>query len=324
MITISACIIVKNEERVLERCLHSLQDLVDEIIIVDTGSTDRTKEIAKKYTNHVYDYEWNDNFADARNVSFSYATMEYIYVADADEVIDEENRNKFLQMKQTLLPEIEIVQMYYANQKQYNTTYNFDMEYRPKLYRRLRTFHWISPLHESVRLEPVIWDSDIQILHMPEENHGERDFRIYQKVIKQEGSLSKKLTMLYARELLIAGKERDMITALPYFEMLYHNTENEELFQYSECICAKAYHLLEREQDFWKVSLRHMASGEPVSEICYEIGLYYEEKEEYEEAILWFDCAKHETNPILDLRTKEEFPNNHEIECRKKLSRKKE
>ena len=102
---------------------------MDEIIIVDTGSTDKTKEIAAEFTDQIYDYTWEQNFAAARNFSFSKANMEYIYVADADEVLDEENRKKFLQLKQVLLPEIDIVQMYYCNQLQFNTTYNFDKEY---------------------------------------------------------------------------------------------------------------------------------------------------------------------------------------------------
>ena len=75
MISISLCMIVKNEERVLERCLQSLQGLMDEIIIVDTGSTDRTKEIAKKYTDKIYDFTWIDDFSAARNFSFSKATI---------------------------------------------------------------------------------------------------------------------------------------------------------------------------------------------------------------------------------------------------------
>ena len=138
MATISLCMIVKNEEAVLNRCLDSLKDLVDEMIIVDTGSTDRTRELALDYTDKVYDFAWTGSFADARNFSFSKATKEYIYCADADEVLDEENRERFRILKQTLLPEIEIVQMYYCNQMQYNTVYNFDKEYRPKLYKRLR------------------------------------------------------------------------------------------------------------------------------------------------------------------------------------------
>ncbi|MDE7283713.1 MAG: glycosyltransferase family 2 protein, partial [Lachnospiraceae bacterium] len=146
MITISLCMIVKNEEKLLARCLDSVAGLMDEIIIVDTGSTDRTKEIAAKYTDKIYDFEWVQDFSAARNFAFSKAGMEYIYSADADEVLDEENRKAFLRLKETLLPEIDIVQMYYANQLDFGTIYNFDKELRPKLFKRLRTFTWAEPI----------------------------------------------------------------------------------------------------------------------------------------------------------------------------------
>ena len=71
----SLCMIVKNEEAVLKDCLDSLQALMDEIIIVDTGSVDRTKEIAARFTDKVYDFVWVDDFAAARNFAFSKATM---------------------------------------------------------------------------------------------------------------------------------------------------------------------------------------------------------------------------------------------------------
>ena len=150
MITISLCMIVKNEEKLLARCLDSVAGLMDEIIIVDTGSTDRTKEIAARYTDKIYDFEWVQDFSAARNFAFSKAGMEYIYSADADEVLDEENRKAFLQLKETLLPEIDIVQMYYANQLDFGTIYNFDKELRPTLFKRLRTFTWAEPIHEQV------------------------------------------------------------------------------------------------------------------------------------------------------------------------------
>ena len=118
MITISLCMIVKNEEEVLERCLNSLKGLMDEIIIVDTGSTDSTKEIAARYTDKIYDFSWCDDFAAARNFSFSKATQEYIYAPDADEVLDDTNRRRFMMLKAALLPEIEIVQMKYINPTQ--------------------------------------------------------------------------------------------------------------------------------------------------------------------------------------------------------------
>ena len=164
-ITFSLCMIVKNEEKVLARCLDSVRDLMDEIIIVDTGSEDRTKEIAAKYTDKVYDFPWTGNFSEARNFSFSMASCDYIYAADADEVVDEENREKFRRLKETILPEVEIVQMYYGNQLSHGTVYNFDRELRPKLFKRVRTFEWIEPVHETVRLLPVVFDSDIEITH---------------------------------------------------------------------------------------------------------------------------------------------------------------
>ena len=77
MITISLCMIVKNESEVLARCLDSVRGAVDEIIIVDTGSDDNTREIARRYTDHVYDFEWIDDFSAARNYSFSKASMDY-------------------------------------------------------------------------------------------------------------------------------------------------------------------------------------------------------------------------------------------------------
>ena len=84
---LSLCMIVKNEEDCLSRCLMSVIPVVDEIVIVDTGSTDRTKEIARTFGAKVYDFEWTDDFSEARNISLSKATGSWILVLDADETI---------------------------------------------------------------------------------------------------------------------------------------------------------------------------------------------------------------------------------------------
>ena len=99
MITISLCMIVKNEEAVIARCLDSVKDLVDEINIVDTGSTDNTKEIVQQYTKRPFDFEWIDDFAAARNFSFQQATKDFILWLDADDFFTfEEYENQGLQV----------------------------------------------------------------------------------------------------------------------------------------------------------------------------------------------------------------------------------
>jgi glycosyltransferase involved in cell wall biosynthesis len=94
MPTISLCMIVKNEEFFLEQCLESVKDLVDEIIIVDTGSVDKTVEIAKKFTDKIFNFEWCDDFSAARNESLKHATGDWILVLDADEIIVPEDHQK--------------------------------------------------------------------------------------------------------------------------------------------------------------------------------------------------------------------------------------
>ncbi|WP_134683500.1 glycosyltransferase family 2 protein [Brevibacillus migulae] len=87
MTKLSLAMIVKNEEKHLERCLQSVRNIVDEMIIVDTGSQDRTIEIAHSFGAKVVHYKWNHNFSEARNVSINHASGEWILILDADEFV---------------------------------------------------------------------------------------------------------------------------------------------------------------------------------------------------------------------------------------------
>ncbi|KXY88426.1 MULTISPECIES: glycosyltransferase family 2 protein [Bacillus cereus group] len=93
----SACLIVKNEEDMLGKCLQSLRGYIDDIVVVDTGSTDMTKEIAKEFTDKVYDFKWMNDFAVARNFATSKASGEWILAIDADECVDGENLKKAIE-----------------------------------------------------------------------------------------------------------------------------------------------------------------------------------------------------------------------------------
>ncbi len=88
---ISVCMIAKNEEKYIEQCLRSVKPVADEIIFVDTGSTDRTVDIARKYTDKIYFHPWNDNFSEARNQAMHYAKGDWILTIDADEELVKED-----------------------------------------------------------------------------------------------------------------------------------------------------------------------------------------------------------------------------------------
>ena len=308
MITVSLCMIVKNEEKILARCLDSYADLMDEIIIVDTGSTDGTKEIAANYTDKIYDFTWIGDFAAARNFAFSKAGMEYIYSADADEVLDENNRDDFRKLKETLLPEIDIVQMYYANQLAHGTIYNFDRELRPKLFKRLRTFQWQGAIHEQVGLEPVIYDSEIEIQHMPENNHKDRDLAAFARMTGEGYSLDKRLHNIYAKELFISGEDKDFIAARAFFRQSCQDTgRSEDEIKEAACVAAKAARLCGDSEDFFKYAMKVIAC-EGCAEICCELGEFYLQKQDIDEAIVWFYNAAYETESILNIHSGGDIP----------------
>jgi hypothetical protein len=99
---ISVCIIAKNEEARIEKCLASLKPLDFEIVVVDTGSTDRTKEIARRYTDKVLDFAWCDDFSAARNFSLRAASNNWIFMIDCDEWIKETDVEELLYFRKHL------------------------------------------------------------------------------------------------------------------------------------------------------------------------------------------------------------------------------
>lgn len=273
MASISVCMIVKDEEAVLARCLESLGDIPDEIIVVDTGSTDGTKEVAKRFTSKIYDFEWVDDFAAARNFSLSKAAMEYIYVADADEVLDEENRSRFMQLKNALLPEVEVVEVAYQNKHEYKSTENFEIEYRPKLFRRLRAFQFADPIHEALRTDPVVYRSNVVVQHLPTSDHAGRDLAHFARMIARGEKFSTRLEMMYARELMMAGKPKDFRIAAGFFEGIRADTTNSvERIRRASCVLARGAALDKDVETLLRVAAPELVGGPP-SEICCALGV---------------------------------------------------
>ena len=318
MITVSVCMIVKNEEAQLRQCLESLVPIADEIIIADTGSTDRTKEIAAEFTDKIYDFPWIDDFAAARNFVFSKATKDYIYTADADEVIDSENIALFQKVKQVLLPEIEIVQMYYLNLMEINTAYNSKRELRPKLFKRLRTFEWINPVHETVRLMPNVYDSDIEIQHLAKGSHAKRDFATFQKALRKGMRLDKVLHGMYATELFIAGDTDDLKEAENFFtESLSDPSRSPDEQLEAACVLARFYRISGNIPAFFRLAL-HWAMTVPCSEMCVEIGEYFYDNGDFSEALCWYNDGIFETEAVISVYSKGSYPLGRLADCCRK------
>jgi glycosyltransferase involved in cell wall biosynthesis len=147
---LSVCLIVKNEEKVLRRCLESVKGIADEIIIADTGSSDKSKDIALEYTEKVYDYIWEDDFSKARNFVASKASGEWIMAIDADEYCEQED---FISFKNNLkkntsdsnILAVQIVNFVGNNGK--NTILN----YHERIYKNDGKIHYYRNIHELLR-----------------------------------------------------------------------------------------------------------------------------------------------------------------------------
>ncbi len=164
---LSIVMMVKNEEKHLDNTLSSLHGLMNdidsELIILDTGSTDKTVEIAKKYTEKVYFEQWNNNFSDMRNISISYAKGDWILILDADEEIIEYNKlivffNSDLCNKYNCAS-IEFKNIYSENEEQY------DISSILRLFRNSKDFMYSGSIHEQPNYKSPIYNDILTVKH---------------------------------------------------------------------------------------------------------------------------------------------------------------
>jgi tetratricopeptide (TPR) repeat protein len=146
---ISLCLIVRNEEAHLAACLQSARDLVQEIIVVDTGSTDRTKEVAAQLGARVLDFPWCDDFAAARNESLRHATGDWIFWLDADERLDQANRQK-LRTLFANLPNANVAYTMTQRSELEASTYSAAQVDHVRLFRNHPQIRWQYRVHEQI------------------------------------------------------------------------------------------------------------------------------------------------------------------------------
>ena len=201
MISLTLCMIVKNEEAVLERILQSVSGIVDKILIADTGSSDRTKEIAEQYASWVFDFPWCDDFSAARNFLVEKVCTDYWMWLDADDVLDEKNLEKLKALKASLDKKVDVVMMEYATGFDTDRKVTFSY-YRERILKTSGNFRWSGRVHEAVAPRGNIFYSDIQIQHRKcIQGDLDRNLRIYEKMLTEEKKLEPRHQLYYGREL---------------------------------------------------------------------------------------------------------------------------
>jgi glycosyltransferase involved in cell wall biosynthesis len=171
--TLSLCMIVKDEERNLQRCLDSAVEIVDQVVIVDTGSTDRTVEIAQSYGAEVYFHPWNCDFSEARNESLKYARGDWILILDADDELDDASAGQIRRIIRET--EYDAIGIIIRNIAPPNDIIKYMDDTRFRLFRNGMDFQYEQKVHNQIapsihRNGGKVYDSDLMIIH-----HGYSD-----------------------------------------------------------------------------------------------------------------------------------------------------
>ncbi|ASV68548.1 MULTISPECIES: glycosyltransferase family 2 protein [Cytobacillus] len=293
MITISLCMIVRNEEEVLAECLKSVSDLCDEIIIVDTGSTDETEKIAKEFTEHLFHYEWTDDFAAARNYAFEQATQDYILWLDADDILLPDDRQKMKDLKGALSFDVDAVAMLYhlAFDEENKPTFS---SRRHRLVKRDRHFKWHGPVHEYLEVGGHIIESDIAIKHnksrkQTHHEQSDRNIKIYEKRVEKGEEFSPRDLFYFANELKDHARFEN---AISYYAQFLQSKKGWVEDEIRACLSiAECYKHLNIEESELEALILTMKFDTPRPEAACKIGDIYKEKNDFNKAIFWYQLA---------------------------------
>lgn len=288
MITISLCMIVKNEEDTIERCLESVKDIVDEIIIVDTGSNDKTKELAEKFTSKIYDFQWIDDFSAARNFSFSKATQDYILWLDADDVLLPEDTEKFKLLRENLDPSVDSITMKYnLGTDEYG---NVLLSYRRnRLVKRTNNFKWIGFVHEYLSVYGNIINSEISITHKKINHTPKRNLEIYQSKLEKGVEFTPRDILYYGNELY----DHQMFEeALKYYNKFLDSKQgwSEDNIRVCGKLC-DYYQSINKAEEARRCVFKTFEYDKPRAEACCKLGFSFLQENKFNNAAFWYEMA---------------------------------
>lgn len=293
MATISLCLISKNEEKRIGTCLSTFGQIADEIIVVDTGSTDNTKEIAKKYGAKVYDHKWDYDFSAARNESFNYATCDYIMWLDCDDMAKDEDIEKLKQLKPNLTKNYYSMWYNYRHDDKGNCTYSF---IRDRIVKNGVGFYWDCSIHEALN----VWGSnervDIVVTHTSNHDNGEKYIRFFEHKMKNGYKMLPREKYYYGGECYVFGYIDKCINILEDFvKDNYHGIyENKRTRDY----LGKSYMIKKDYDKALYYYLQYMKFDQPNENIIRSIGECCMKLGRINEAIFWYEIVANMDFPI--------------------------
>ncbi|TCK98613.1 tetratricopeptide repeat protein [Natranaerovirga hydrolytica] len=305
--TVSLCMIVKNEEKNLSRCLKSIDGLMDEIIIVDTGSTDKTIEIAKAYNAKIYHYEWQDDFSAARNESIKYATGDWLFFMDADDELCHKDRERLLELIQKGAKDIYFFEThsFVGRTPGANITVNLNI----RLVKNDGQYYYESPIHEQLKNKKQALTNlktsivDIKIFHygylkenISSKNKRERNKSILQDLMKKEPNNMFHYFNLGSEYFA----ENNYIKALECFNQVYKNFDEKTLYApkliLRMVLCCYFLGLYEEGIELVEIGL--LKYYPKYTELEYLKGLIYHKQKKYTLAIDAFNkCIQMKDSP---------------------------
>ena len=249
MTTLTACIIVKNEEQFLEESLNSIKKLVDEIIVVDTGSTDKTREIARKFTDKIFHFDWINDFSAARNFSLTKATGDWILIIDGDEIIAKKDHDIIKKIiRDEKFPLVSVVQRNYTDKKsplfkEVDERYRIYAKELPgyvpseiiRLFKNNINIQFEGAVHETVapsmRKQGLKFlRTDIPIHHYqhlkPKIEHKEKLDSYIALLQKKEEENPKEIKTLHDLAIVYLEQKKDYKKAFEYFKKIYDADNN--------------------------------------------------------------------------------------------------
>ncbi|MGL5764656.1 MAG: glycosyltransferase, partial [Sarcina sp.] len=285
---LSLCMIVRDEEKTLERCLNSVKEFIDEIILIDTGSIDETKQIGGMFGAKIFDYKWEENFAKARNYSFSKASGDYILWLDGDDYVMKEEKEKIINVLSGINKNVDYISGGYIIKRSEEGEVNLSLR-RNRIVKREKNFQWVGEVHEFLDVNGNGIYGDFFIEHGKIKSITDRNLQIYRKLELTGRHFQSRELFYYGNELRDNGFYEEAIEK--YEEFLKKNDgwiEDQKLayIKIIECLNES-----KRIGEIEKYAYKSFELDLPRAEICCALGAYYLEIREYQRAIFWYLLA---------------------------------